>query len=177
MKLGDFKADILKQEIDLLVRRIEHFDDLRHRTKQMAATLWLAAVGAALTLPSKPLLWLALGIPVPFWYFDAHYNAYQAGFNRRFWAIRAFIRDGNFTTPAGDASLTDFLSDSGASVFPVPDYYGNTTFDQESLKRHTSKIRNAFTGKMVLFYGSLTIAALLLLLVFERLNLAGVRRR
>ena len=62
MDKGDFKADILKQEIDLLVRKVNHFDDLRYRTKRMAATLWIAAVGAALTLfhqsPCSGLRWV-----------------------------------------------------------------------------------------------------------------------
>jgi hypothetical protein len=52
----DFKVDIPKQEIDLLARKIDHFDDLRQRTKQMAATLWVAAVGTALARLSEPLL-------------------------------------------------------------------------------------------------------------------------
>ena len=175
MEKCDFKADILKQEIDLLVRRIDHFDDLRHRTKQMAATLWLAAVGTALTLPSKPLLWLALFIPVPFWYYDAHYNAYQAGFSRRWWAIRKFIRDGTFKVPAGEASLDDFFSNHAQCVFPVPDYYGEKTFDQAEHKEHTSLFRNAFTKKMLFFYGAFVGVTLVLIGLFSRLNLGTLR--
>ena len=178
MDPNGFKADVLKQEIDVLVRRIDHFDDLRHQTKQMAATLWLGAVGAALTIPSKSLLWLALGVPIPFWYFDACYNAYQAGFSRRFWAIRAFVRDGKFTMPdASEPTLSDFLMSTGSSGFPVPDYFGNHTFDEREHRRCTSRIRNAFTAKMLLFYGSLTLASLLLIVAFEWLNLNPAHRR
>lgn len=177
MDKGDFKADIIKQEIDLLVKKVNHFDDPRYRTKRMAATLWIAAIGAALTLPSYPLLWLALGVPLPFWYFDACYNGCQAGFERRFWAIRDFIQDGKFKLPNGrKPTLDDFLT-AGSNEFPVPDYYGNETFDTKLHEWHTSKIRNAFTLKMVLFYGSLTVVASLLLLVFKWLNLGTFMQR
>jgi hypothetical protein len=177
MEKCDFKADILKQEIDLLARKIDHFDDLRHRTKQMAATLWLAAVGTALTLPSKPLLWLALFIPTPFWYYDAQYNAYQAGFWQRWWAIRQFIRDGTFKVPAGLARLDDLFSNCSQCVFPVPDFYGNKTFDEADLKKKTSLIRNAFTKKMLLFYGAFAVAAVVLIVLFSRLNLGALRSK
>ncbi len=39
-------------------------------------------------------------------------------------------------------------------------------------KRYTSKIRNAFTGKMLLFYVSLTVVAILLLIAFNRMSAA-----
>jgi len=173
----NFKADILKQEIDLLAKKVDHFDDLRYRTKQMAATLWLAAVGTALTLPSQPLLWLALFIPVPFWYYDAQYNAYQAGFWKRWWAVRTFIRDGTFRVPAGVARLDDLFSNSSECVFPIPDYYGNMTFDEADLKKQTSLIRNAFTKKMLLFYGVFVVASIVLIVFFSRLNLGALRSR
>ncbi len=143
----------------------------------MAATLWVAAVGAALTFPSKPLLWLALGIPLPFWYFDACYNGMQAGFERRFWAIRDFIQDGKFELPDGRVPTLDEFLAAGSGVFPVPDYYGNETFDKKPHKWHTSKFRNAFTCKMLLFYGSLTVATSVLLFVFDGLNLGTLLRR
>ncbi len=60
MNQEDFKAEILKQEIDIVQHKINHFDNLRHRTKQMAITLWLAAVGFGI---SKNAEWIvALGI-------------------------------------------------------------------------------------------------------------------
>ena len=178
MDRSEFTVGILKQEIDLLVRRIDHFDDLRHRTKQMAATLWVTVVGAGLSLPAKPLLWFALGIPVPFWYFDAHYNAHQAGFSGRLGAIRSFIRDGRYRAPDGaETTLDEFLSSAAPSAFPVFDLYGNKTFAADSHRWHTSSIRNAFTRKMLLFYGSLTLISIVLIFVFQGLYPHAFLRR
>ena len=174
MEKCDFKADILKQEIDLLDRRVQHFDDLRHRTKQMAATLWVATVGTALTLAKQPLLWLALFVPVPFWYFDAQYNAYQEGFWRRWWAIREFIRDGTFGVPAGQARLDDLFSNCSRCVFPVPDFYGEKTFEKAAHEKHVSLKRNAFTRKMRFFYGTLLVATVVLIVLF---NLGALRSK
>ena len=168
----DFKADILKQELELLERRISNFDDLRHRTKQMTLTLWLAAVGVSLTIPSRLLLWLAVLVPVPFWYFDARYNAFQKGFSRRFWAIRAFIRDEKFTAPDGTfTTLTECLTGNGFKIFPVPDYYGNKTFKKKEHTKETSVFRNAITRRMLTFYLPLVLGALLLFLIFNALGL------
>ncbi len=151
----------------------------------MAATLWLAAVGTALTLSAKPLLWLALFIPVPFWYFDAQYHAYQERFGQRWRAVREFIREGTFKVPAGEASLDDFFSDHAQCVFPVPDYYGEKTFDfgkpkkpnktTEQPKERASLIRNAFTKKMLFFYGAFAVASVVLIGFFSRLNLPPLR--
>jgi len=170
---SNFKADILKQEIDLLAKKVDHFDDLRYRTKQMVATLWIAAVGAALTLRSQPLLWLALFIPAPFWYYDAQYNAYQTGFSKRWWAVRKFIRDGTFRVPAGEARLDDLFSNCSQCAFPIPDFYGEKTFDEADHKKQTSLISNAFTKKMLLFYGVFVVASIALIVFFPILNLGA----
>jgi len=166
-----FKLDILKQELDVLVGRIDHFDDLRHRTKQLSVTLWLAAVGTALARPaSRPLLWLAPFIPLPFWYFDAQYHAYQERFALRWRAIREFIREEHFDLPSGKAALDEFFVPSSKSAFPIPDYYADKTFDFEKddkLRYRISLRRNAFTKKMLWFYGTFIAAAFILIALLQ----------
>ena len=164
----EFKIEVLKQEVELLVQRIRGFDDLRHRTKQMAATFWLAVIGAGLTIPSEPLLWLSLVVSMPFWFLDGSYNAYQCGFNRRFWAICHFVRDEKFADPEGnETSLEDCLAKDGFAIFPAPDYYGNKTFDKKRHSDQTNILRNAFTMKMLAFYASLLLGGVVILVLIK----------
>lgn len=165
MEMETFRADILKQEIEYLHHRLDHFDDLRHRTKQMAATLCAAAIGAGLTItPSRPLLFLlGAAVPLPFWYRDAAYHAYQEGFHARLRAVRNFIRDGSYKSPHGQvATLKGTLDGSEQGIFPLPDYYGNKTLPEDEHNRITSRWRNATTRNMVLFYAPLSLAPLIL---------------
>ncbi|MBI3695872.1 MAG: hypothetical protein HY238_13660 [Acidobacteria bacterium] len=167
MEMEAFRADILKQEIEYLHHRLDHFDDLRHRTKQMAATLCAAAIGAGLTITTaRPLLFLlAAAVALPFWYRDAVYHAYQEGFHARLRAVRNFIRDGSYASPNGQvATLEGTLGGTEQGIFPLPDYYGTKTLHEQEHKRLTNRWRNATTWNMTLFYAPLCVAPLLLFL-------------
>lgn len=166
MTVREFKIEIIKQEIDLVNQKINHFDNLRHGTKQMAITLWLAAMGVGLTAKIEAVILLAAFVPLPFWFFEAIYHAYQEGFASRFWAIRNFIRTGQFMSPDGiKVDLTENSDSIDFGAFPVPDYYGNLTLAPEAHKKRTNVLRNFLKIKMVLFYLPLCVAALLLVLV------------
>jgi hypothetical protein len=177
MTIKDLKLDILKQEIDLINTKINHFDDLRHRTKQMAMTLWLAALGVGLTAKLAILLWLAAFVPVLFWYIETVYHAYQEGYILRSSSIRRFIRTGEYEDENGtNVTLADCMNDDSFGSFPVPDDYGRHTVhkkDQENgrhkkvqehqeHRRVTSVSRNLVKRKPMLFYLSLVGAAIIL---------------
>jgi len=166
MMIRDLKIEILKQEIELVNQKINHFDDLRHRTKQMAVTLWLAAVGVGLTANLQVVLFLAAFVPFPFWIFESIYHAYQEGWSARWWAIQAFIQTGRYTLRGDkDVSLEECLNSTDFGPFPVPDYYGGHTLPMKAHRERTSVLHNFFKIKMVLFYLPLMIIALLLALV------------
>lgn len=155
MNVDDIKPDILKQEITLVMEKINHFDDLRHRTRQMALTLWVVVVGTGLTLNSVTLLLFGVLVPVPLWYIEATYHAYQEGFASRFWAIQAFLNGRR----------------SEEQPFPIPDYYGNRgSISKEKHKELTSIRHNTFKRKMLIFY----VPLLLISVVFAILSFAGV---
>ena len=68
--MKELRLDVLKQEIELVQAKINHFDDLRHRTKQLAVTLWAASIGVGAT-NIDVVLFLAAFIPLPFWFMDS----------------------------------------------------------------------------------------------------------
>ena len=162
MTLGDFKKEILKQEIEILQQKINHFDVLRYRSRQMAIALWLATIGFGLSQYQNWIVILAILVPIPFWYIESIYHANQEGFIGRFWAIGIFIRDGKFDVQGkGDVELATCFSDQNFGGFPVADYYGNKTIEQENQKKRVSIRRNFFKLKMVIFYLPLSVIALI----------------
>lgn len=162
MEIRDFKLDILKQELDIVVNVSNHFDDLKHRTKQMAITLWVAAVGFGLSQNPSLILFLAAFIPFPFWILDSFYSAHQIKFLERFWAIDVFIRDGKYNLQNRSiVSLADCLKDDSFGEFPVPDYYGTKTIEENILEKETSIFRSFIEWKLVLFYLPQVVVALL----------------
>ena len=166
MTIRDLKVEILKQEIEILNQKINHFDDLRHRTKQMALTSWLAAVGVGLSARLHAILFLAAFVPLPFWVIESFYHAYQEGWNARFWSIRKFIQTGRYTVQDNEqVRLEECLSSEDFGAFPVPDYYARNTLSREAHRRKTSKLRNFAKRKMVLFYLPLVAIAVVLNLV------------
>lgn len=136
---------LLHLEIDLVSKKINHFDVLRLQTKQMAITLWLATIGAALTFYSTPLAILGVYVPLPFWIFDANYHRYQEGFTARLKAIQSHLRQAAYQ----DKEV----------IFPIPDFYGTHTLDIENHRRLTGFARNFLKPLNVAFYASLILAA------------------
>jgi hypothetical protein len=149
----DLRIDILKQEIELIQEKINHFDDLRHRTKQLAITLWAAAVGVGATTGLDPVLYLAAFIPFPFWFLDSTYHRYEEGYYARLKAIRTFIQSGRFIVCGQqEVSLAESLESDDFGNFPVPDFYGKLTIEREQHKRITHPLLNFIKVKTLIFY-------------------------
>lgn len=145
------KTEILKQEVELVFRRVNHFDQLRHGTKQWAVALTLGTVVAGLALASPWMVFLAALVPIPLWYLDATYHAHQEGWNKRFWKIQAYL-SGRWKGEAGD--------------FPIPDYYASHSVTNPGAHDFlTSPGRNAFTPRMKTFYAPLVIVPIVLAIV------------
>ena len=137
--LKELRLDILKQEIELVQAKINHFDDLRHRTKQLALTLWAASVGLLATTDIDTFLLLAAFIPLPFWFMDSTYHRYQEGFTERLRGIRDFLRTGRFLVQREkEVSLVKSLESEDFDGFPIPDFYGNHTIEKDKHKKQTS---------------------------------------
>ena len=158
MNYGSFRFEMLKKEIDMLSQKINHFDNLRLRTKQMALALWIAIVGFGIKNTSTPdlnLLIFAAFIPIPFWIMDTRYKTYYKGFFLRLKAIRRFITDGKYNV-AGDensrAELGQFLSDQQHTLFPIFDYWASETVAKAKHQRNISFFRNFFSGNNLLIY-------------------------
>ena len=170
--IEELGPEILKQEIDLISQKVNHFDDLRHRTKQLAISLWLAAVGAGLTFGAPILVGIAVVVPLPFWWFDATYHGYQEGFATRLRVIADFLRTGKWEPPK--CPKKPILRRNGGPVFPIPDYYGERSVSARDHSRETSVIRNAVKLKALFFYGSLVVLAYILFRSYEAIRgLAG----
>lgn len=170
MDVDVLKPDILKQEIELVFEKINHFDNLRHRTKQMAVTLWATAIGAGVSLNSRALIGLAALVPIPFWYFDATYHAYQEGYQTRLRAIRKFLRTEHWERPA-DAQR--YEGERNPNGFPIPDYYAKGSVCNAVHDRETSVLRNAFKAKTLIFYPLLFLAAVCLFAFFQLVRRGG----
>ena len=162
--IRDLKIELLKQEIELNNQKVNHFDNLRYHMKQMAITLWLAAIGVAITQELRIILWLSAFIPLPFWLFESYYHGYQECFSARLVAILKFIQTGKYEVPnETEAVLEDCLKDPKFGSFPVPDYYGEKTLSKQDRRKMISVFRNMFKVKMMLFYLPLIFVALFLI--------------
>ena len=167
MNAQNYKSEILKQEIDMVFQKIKHFDDLRNRTKQLAITLWVAALGASLSFKLRPLLILSAIVPIPFWYFEATYHAYQEGFSSRLSAIEYFLRTGRWRKSR--RAKGEIIEPSEENPFPIPDYYGDQTLNKNEHDRETSVLRNAFKFKTIIFYPLLGIISLVLFFFYKNI--------
>lgn len=155
------RAEVLKQEIELVFQKIQHFDDLRQRTKNLTLTLWLGAVGAGLAFELPFLLFLSTFVPLPFWYFEANYHAYQEGFASRLNCIEVYLRKGKWLLSrrkGGPKSITP----TADKPFPIPDYWGNETLDKVEHRYETSRWRNFIKRKTLIFFLGLSASSLLI---------------
>ncbi|MCK4760610.1 MAG: hypothetical protein KAW12_00325 [Candidatus Aminicenantes bacterium] len=124
MELNEFRIEILKQEIEVINQKINHYDNLRLKTKQMAIFLWVAVIGFGFKNGSPSDNWLlfllAAIIPLPFWYIEASFRRYYKGWSDRFKAIRLFLVTGEYEIADGTkATLKEFLDAAKDSNFPL----------------------------------------------------------
>jgi hypothetical protein len=168
MTVRDLRLEFLKKELELVQEKINHLDDLRHRTKQMAVTLWAATIAfaASITTNQDLIYYLAAFIPLPFWFLEANYHRHQEGYTARLKAVRSFIQTGKFVVRGEqEVSLQESIMSEDFAGFPVLDFYGMNTIDKNLHKRLTHPILNFFKLKTLIFYIPL-IAIPILLVVF-----------
>ena len=174
MDIKEFRVDILKQEIDLINNKINHFDNLRWRAKQMAVLLWTAAVGVGFSQENDWLFLLAAVAPLPFWLFDGSYRRSYVGFAHRFWAIRDFIRDERYVVEGPrEVTLQSFLTSEERTEFPVPEYWPDKTVTSVPRPRFTEETRLRkclLEWKILLLYSSMVLIAFI---AFMAAALAG----
>ncbi len=151
MNADEVRVDILKKEIDIISQKINHFDNLRLKTRQMAIVLWVAVIGFGLKNSdlqySGFLYCLASFIPLPFWYTESTYRRYYKGWSGRFKAIRKFIRDGEYLLPNDTiARYKDFIDATMADAdFPLFDYWAHKTIEKETRKSLIDKRKSLFS--------------------------------
>lgn len=171
--MKSFRLETIGREIDLIGTKINHFDGLRQKTRQMALVLWTATVGIGVKDEAALLFLLACLIPLPFWLIETTYRRYYTGWYGRLKAIREFIRDGQYEVlgkqPA--ATLTDFLSDEydeegfKGTRFPVFDYWGTGTVAASVRDSDGAFWANFFTGhSLILYFPMMLLGSLLFLL-------------
>jgi len=164
MDLKEFRVEILKTEIESISTKINHFDDLRLRTRQTCISLWIAALGVALTQNISAIYFLAVFIPIPFWIIEARYRRYQKGNSLRLGAIRNFIRDEKYNVPneKEEATLDNYLNSNTKPIFPAFYYWGNKTIPNERFKKEIRFINNLLSRNIIIIYFTLIILALFL---------------
>ncbi len=150
--------EFLKQEVEVISTKVNHLDDLRHRTQSMAIALWTASVGVVYTGKVDPnFLFVASVIPIPFWFLDGTYHRYQEGFTLRRRVIEAFLanhwRKFILDLYKRRKKRPGRLLITRPSNIPVPDYHGNDLRQtRPAYDRLTNFHRNLFTIKMLIFY-------------------------
>lgn len=158
MELNEFRIDILKQEIELINQKMNHFDNMRLKTKQMAIFLWVAVIGFGLksdvSSGNGSLFFLFTAfIPVSFWYLEASFRRYYKGWSERFKAIKEFIRDGKYKIKGGTiVTLDDFLALGKDSIFPLSDYWAKETVEEKVYQNAKSLRRSLFNHKIIWVY-------------------------
>ncbi len=165
MNVNELRVDILKKEIDVISQKINHFDDLRLKTRQMCIAVWVAVVGFGLKDSNLPhsvfLFFLASLIPLPFWYIESTYRRRYKGWSERFKAIRKFIRDGEFELPGGKiVKYIDFIDSKNTNTnFPLFDYWAQETIDKKIRKEKTALLRSLLNPKIFWIYFSMVMIA------------------
>jgi hypothetical protein len=162
-KLSDFKIDMLKQEIDLINTKINHFDTIRLRLKQIAIVLWTATVGFALKDKVDLLFFISIFLPFPFWFIDTTYRKYYEGWHHRLLAIKEFLSKGKYLVQGEEeVSLEAFINGTEGGSFPLFDYWAQITIPEKEHVRITKFARNFFYRTSTLVYLPLVIISLFL---------------
>ncbi len=169
MSFKDFRIAMISKEIDFIGTKINHFDNLRQQTRQMALVLWTAAFGIGVKEDIVMLFILSAFIPLPFWFIETTYKQYHKGWYGRLKAIREFIRDGEYKLKGegSPAKIQEFFSDAydkpefNKPKFPLFDYWGTETMPEDLHKKETSFQNNFFTRKNLVLYLPMSVIGLI----------------
>lgn len=172
--LEEFRMEFLLKEIEIANLKINHFDVLRLKTKQLAITLWIATLGFGLKDKIELLYFMAVFIPLPFWLIDTKYRQYASGWNKRFFAIGNFIRNGKFKVKGNKTvTLTDFIT-SKEKTFPVPDFWAGSTISDKAHKESTGFIKNfSYRGNILIYLPMIIIPMFFIVLAIFKVKYLG----
>lgn len=165
MDADETRIVFLNKEIDIISQKINHFDNLRLKTRQITIALWVGVVGFGLNSSGNNysvfLFFLGSLIPLPFWYIESTYRRYYKGWSERFKAIRKFLRDGYYNLPDGKKVLYRDFVDEGliSSDFPLFDYWGHKTIDKNIRKEKVSLFGSIMNPNIFLIYFPMVIIA------------------
>ncbi|MEO1263938.1 MAG: hypothetical protein AAFZ15_34350 [Bacteroidota bacterium] len=165
MDYSTFRFELLKKEIDLLNQKINHFDNLRMKTKQMSLILWTAVIGFGLKENvNESIFFLASSIPIPFWIMETRYKTYYKGFYLRIRVIRDFISKGEYLVGNSKlrAELDQFLSNRNHSNFPVFDYWGVNSVSSDIHAKDVNFWKNFFSGTNLWIYLPMTVSGFII---------------
>ncbi len=163
-KFREFRIDLLKKEIDMINQKVNHFDNLRQKTKQMGILLWTATIGYGLKENIQVLFYISALLPLPFWLMETSFRRYYRGFYARFRAIAEFIRNGNYNLKGTEVTLAQFLSEDENSDFPIFDYWGIETIPSEKHRKETGFLNSFIDRNLLLVYGPMMLISIVLII-------------
>jgi len=164
------KLEILKLEISILSELINRVSDRLWTIRQIAVTIWLAAIGLGLGIIAKDnqpnLTILAVSILIPIWFaiIDSNYSYWVRIFISRDLQIGRFLSRNKYILPSNNTEISfDECLEKNELPFPIYDLTGSETYGDKNkyYKWRKSKL-NIFTiSSPLLIYGTQLILSAL----------------
>ncbi|MCX6779289.1 MAG: hypothetical protein NTU97_03600, partial [Candidatus Magasanikbacteria bacterium] len=81
--LNDQQFDLVKNELELIQKQVDKYDDMSAKIKTWSVTLWAALSGWSFQSKSKEVLLLAVFVLVLFWALDAVNKNFRMDYRKR----------------------------------------------------------------------------------------------
>jgi hypothetical protein len=176
------KLSILKHETSILSDKSNQIIDRLWKIRQVALTLWLAAVGVglgAITQNGKAfvsVLAISVFIPVWFCYIEARYHSWYRRFNMRENEIRKFISQEDYIMPSTQAKISfEKCLINEKLIFPVYDLSGEQTFGNDGNYKWEKSLIRSYTDQIPIFFYWIQILVSVLFLSLECHNLGYLK--
>lgn len=91
------RVDVLKSELELIQETFNKYDDLLYRNRNWFISLWVAVIGAAVTLNSSDLAMIAALLSVLYFFLEGILRfQYMYKYVDRYRHLRAMVNQGDF---------------------------------------------------------------------------------
>jgi len=162
-------AKLLEDELTILNHRLNHLISNIWKVRQIALTLWVAAIGVGLGAISKSnepilnILALSILIPLLFLYIDARMMRWYGRFMMRDFEIQRFLNEEIYFLPSTQEKMSFVESLKREEWnFPVYDISGEKTFGPSKYYRWRSGFRHTLLAATnTFFYGLQMLASIL----------------
>ncbi len=161
-EIFDFQKELLLKNLEMNDAAIKNFDEQTFKIQGWSVLIWMAFIGWAFQKEIKELFYLSILVPVFFWIINAHIKYLQRGYVITSNFLRKKLSDPKYIKEMFEKkSLLELPAFDPGGFYTLK----NSPEHKEWYNKRTSFIKAIFLKSMWIFYSSMILFSVLIVIM------------